>query len=201
MTTTVFDTTDKSTHANLTILSLYINGLSEGKKRIKLFEILINKNIDIAIQQETHSTKKTINLWEKELPGKPFWNSCKISKSSRVAIFFRKDLDIETHTILKDDEGRILCPNFSYKKQNFQIINIYAPTRNSMQPKFYKSLKQYITAKQNIILGGDFNMVEDLLLDRLGGNPNNTHMLGLNFLTEIKKQKKLIDILEKRKPT
>ena len=32
MATTVFDTTDKSTHTNLTILSLYINGLSEEKK-------------------------------------------------------------------------------------------------------------------------------------------------------------------------
>ena len=181
MTTTVFDTTDKSTHTNLTILSLNINGLSEEKNRTKLFEILINKKIDIAIQQETHSTKKTINLWEKEWPGKSFWNSCKISKSSGVAIFLRKELDIEKHTILKDEEGRILSLNFSYEKQNFQIINIYAPTRNSMQPKYYKSLKQYLTAKQNIILGGDFNMVEDLLLDRLGGNPNNTHMLGLNF--------------------
>ena len=55
-----------------------------------------------------------------------------------------------------------------------------------MKPKFYKSLKQYITAKQNIILGGDFNMVEDVLMDRLGGNPNNTHMLGLNFVLAIK---------------
>ena len=185
MTTTVFDRTDKSTHTNLTILSLNINGLSEEKKRTKLFEILIDKNIDIAILQETHSTK-TINLWEKEWPGKSFWNSCKISKSSGIAIFLRKDLDIETHTILKDEEGRILSLNFSYEKQNFQIINIYDPTRNSMKPKFYKSLKQYITAKQNIILGGDFNMVEDVLMDRLGGNPNNTHMLGSNFVLAIK---------------
>ena len=32
MTTTVSETTDKSTHAKLTILSLNINGLSEEKK-------------------------------------------------------------------------------------------------------------------------------------------------------------------------
>ena len=29
-------------------------------------------------------------------------------------------------------------------------------------------------------------MVEDLFLDRLGGNPNNTYMLDLDSLTEIK---------------
>ena len=77
MTTTVSDTTDKSTHTKLTILSLNINGLSEEKKRTKLFEILINKNIDIAILQETHSTKKTINLWEKEWPRKYFFRQNK----------------------------------------------------------------------------------------------------------------------------
>ena len=50
MTTTVFDRTDKSTHTNLTILSLNINGLSEEKNRTKLFEILIKK----------HTTRNTL---------------------------------------------------------------------------------------------------------------------------------------------
>ena len=31
---------------------------------------------------------------------------------------------------------------------------------------FYKTLKNYIDPKQNLILGGDFNMVEDILLDK-----------------------------------
>ena len=30
-------------------------------------------------------------------------------------------------------------------------------------------------------------MVKDLFLDRQGGNPNNTHVLGLNYLTQNKK--------------
>ena len=77
MTTTVSDITDKSTHTKLTILSLNINGLSQEKKRTKLFEILINKNIDIAMLQEAHSTKKTINLWEKEWPRKSFFRQNK----------------------------------------------------------------------------------------------------------------------------
>ena len=37
-------------------------------------------------------------------------------------------------------------------------------------------------------------MVEDLLLDRKGGNPNNTHLLGLTNLIKIKQKNKLIDI-------
>ena len=75
---------------------------------------------------------------------------------------------------------------FSFEKQNFQIINICGPTKNSKKRNFYKTLNKYITLDENIILGGDFNMVEDPLLDRYGGNPNITHTLGINYLTKIK---------------
>ena len=95
-------------------------------------------------------------------------------------------MNVNISTILQDTEGRILCLNFSIEKQNYQIMNIYAPTRNSEKTKFYKTLKNYIELKQNLILGGDFNMLEDILLDIKGGNPNITHILGLNYLIKIK---------------
>ena len=43
-------------------------------------------------------------------------------------------------------------------------------------------------------------MVEDLLLDRQGGNQNNTHMLGLDHLSKIKQTNNLIDIWRKENP-
>ena len=79
-------------------------------------------------------------------------------------------------------------------------MNIYAPTRNSEKTKFYKTLKNYIQMKQNLILGGDFNMLEDILLDIKGGNPNITHILGLNYLTKIKQTNNLRDIWPKENP-
>lgn len=59
MTTTPQNITNNYT--TLSVLSLNINGLSEGKKRNELFEILINKNIDITLIQETGSTKNLTN--------------------------------------------------------------------------------------------------------------------------------------------
>lgn len=59
MTTTPHNITNNYT--TLSVLSLNINGLSEGKKRNELFEILINKNIDITLIQETGSTKNLTN--------------------------------------------------------------------------------------------------------------------------------------------
>ena len=137
MTNTTHDMTDNYT--TLSVLSININGMSEEKKRNKLFDILKNKNIDITLIQETHSTKNLINKWEKEWLGKSFWNSGLIAKSSGVAILIKKDLNINISTVLQDKEGRILSLNFSIEKQNYQIINIYAPTRilknqNSTKP-------------------------------------------------------------------
>ena len=198
MTTTTHNTTDS--YRTLSVLSLNINGMSEDKKRHKLFETLINKNIDISLIQETHSTRNLICKWQKEWLGKSFWNSATIAKSSGVAILIKKDLNVNFSTIRKDKEGRVLSLHFSIEKQNYQIINIYAPARNSEKPKFYKTLKNYIDSKQNLILGGDFNMVEDILLDRKGGNPNKTHTLGLDYLIKIKQANNLTDIWRKENP-
>ena len=55
MTKTIQDMIDNTT--KLSVLSLNINDLSKDKKRNKFFEKLINKNIDITLLQETHSTK------------------------------------------------------------------------------------------------------------------------------------------------
>ena len=65
---------------------------------------------------------------------------------------------------------------------------------------FYKILKNYIDPKQNLILGGDFNMVEDILLDKKCGNTNITHTLRLEYLTKIKQTNNLTDIWRKQNP-
>ena len=198
MTAITHDMTDNYT--TLSVLSININGMSEVKKRNKLFDILKNKNIDITLIQETHSTENLINKWEKEWLGKSFWNSGIVAKSSGVAILIKKDLNVNVSTILQDKEGRILSLNFSIEKQNYQIMNIYAPTRNSEKRKFNKILNNYIDPKQNLILAGDLNMVEVILLDRKGGNPNITHTLGIEYLTKIKQTNNLTDIWRKQNP-
>ena len=43
-------------------------------------------------------------------------------------------------------------------------------------------------------------MVEDLLLDRQGGSPNNTHMLDLQYLIKLKQKYGLTNIWRKENP-
>ena len=60
--------------------------------------------------------------------------------------------------------------------------------------RFFLKLKGYVTPKYEVILGGDFNMVENLTMDRQGGNPNRQHLYGLEELNEIKQNCNLTDI-------
>ena len=60
--------------------------------------------------------------------------------------------------------------------------------------KIYKTIK----SDQKTILAGDFNMTENIFLDRIGGNPNNTHTFDIQDLNCIKNKNKLID-MEKNK--
>ena len=84
--------------------------------------------------------------------------------------------------------------------QIFQLIHIYAPTNPKDRLTFFKELHKIIEKRNNTLLAGDFNMLEDIFLDKLGGIKSNTHLTGLDIITEIKNQNNLIDICRKINP-
>ena len=57
------------------------------------------------------------------------------------------------------------------ESSSFIITNIYAPNIPKKRKKICQNLETYITNNNNNILGGDFNMVENIQKDRAGGNP------------------------------
>lgn len=54
--------------------------------------------------------------------------------------------------------------------------------------------------KQNIILGGDFNLVLDINLDKIGGNPI-THLRALSVVKDFMSEANLVDIWRIKNPT
>ena len=186
------------TCTNLTITSLNVNGLSDEKKRTNAYQFLKNKTADIILLQETHSTKENQTKRQKEWKGLSIWHSGTKPKSSGVAILFKENLNIAMLQLHSDAEGRIISLTFLFENQTFNLVNVYAPTKNSKQRKSFKKLQKYIYKNNNIIVGGDFNMVEDLTLDRQGGTPNNTHLLGIEYVRKIKETNNLIDIWRKK---
>ena len=112
----------------------------------------------------------------------------------------KENLEIDVLNISKDKNGRIVKCLLSTTLEILQIINIYAPTISSEKEKFYEKLLKYVENHKKKILAGDFNMVENLFLDRKGGNPTNIHQLGLQNLNRIKNTHNMIDIWQKSNP-
>ena len=61
-------------------------------------------------------------------------------------------------------------------------------------------MQKFIKHDKKAILAGDFNMIENIFLDRQGGNPNNTQTIGIQYLNCIKNNHKLIDIWRETNP-
>ena len=69
-----------------------------------------------------------------------------------------------------DHEGRILCADITLANTKLRLINIYAPNIASERRLFIKNLETYLITSREIIIGGDWNCIENLLLDKMGGN-------------------------------
>ena len=84
-----------------------------------------------------------------------------------------KNTQFEVHKISEDENGRFLLVNGTKDDKNVTLCNIYAPSgpQNLKERKlFFENLKDSISEFQSdnskLILGGDFNCVTDVDLDR-----------------------------------
>ena len=175
------------------IASLNYCGLQENKKRKRIFQTFCNSKFDIILLQETHSTDETVIHWKKDWTGRGIFPSLNSTKS-RVAILCKEPKNFTVEFEKSDKAGQIISVTVETHTKKFQITNIYAPNIPSQQKIFFDKLKCYVTPKYDVILGGDFNMVENLTMDRQGGNCNRQHQYGLEELNKIKKHCNLTDI-------
>jgi len=123
-----------------------------------------------------------------------------------VAIISKHKLENVKIDLIKDKlkQARIISAEVKYKKKNIQIINIYTPNGNPVDTEKYsykkewldsliKQLKALSKKNENIILGGDFNILpapedaynikgfEDDALYRLEIRKKFREMLNLGF--------------------
>ena len=89
-----------------------------------------------------------------------------------VAIISKKKLDKIEKDIFKDKnkQSRIITADLKHKSKTIKLINIYTPNGNPVDTEKYtyklywlesliKKLKGYLKKKENIIIGGDFNII------------------------------------------
>ena len=88
------------------------------------------------------------------------------SNARGVIILIRRNLGLVVPSFKKDLEGRWILINFRYEEQCFSLINMY--TSNHDYPQFFAEIIETIEQSnpQNILWGGDFNLVMDIQMDK-----------------------------------
>ena len=158
------------------IYSLNVRGIRDKVKRRIVFRHLKKKYPGgIYILQETHSSDDVEQSWKLDWNGPVYFNHGE-TDSCGVTTLIYPGLDLNVLDIVKDDCGRFLALRIQLSnEEEFYICNIYAPTRNKVQEqiKFLNYVKNSLCLLNplNVILGGDFNTIFDVNMDKQGGSP------------------------------
>ena len=79
-------------------------------------------------------------------------------------------LDFEDLEVKRDFYGRMINVKLSLHDWQFQIMCIYAPNDPKDRSEFFSDLWRHTFLGIPLFLGGDFNCIDSLELDRAGGD-------------------------------
>jgi len=156
--------------AKLVIKTFNAKGLDDYSKRKDVFRWFKKKNPDILMIQESHSNKGKEKVWNREWETKIVYSHGD-SNARGVCVCFKKELNYVINNLSRDKDGRILVLDITVDDYRFTLANIYAPNKDT--PQFFDKLFDMIDQFHNtsIIIGGDFNLVFNVTIDKKGGRP------------------------------
>ena len=151
------------------IASLNVDGIRDDDKRARIFEYLKSLKYDFFLLQETHIQTEDIEAWSTEWGGPCFWSPGS-NKSRGVGIVCNVSLDFEDLEVKRDMYGRLVNVKLSLHGWIFQIMCVYAPNDPRGRSEFFSDLWRHAFPGIPMLLGGDFNCIESLELDKAGGD-------------------------------
>ena len=166
--------------------SINCNGLREPTKIEYLKSVLEKEKIDVCFIQESHIDNFKIGKFvERKLNARTFWSYTDNSKCKGAGIVIDNSFDCEIKNILYDPLGRYVCIDIFHNEYDFRLISVYAPNNEKDRKSFFQDIYKLFVVKKPIILGGDFNCVGNLELDKIGGNKDRgngawDHLLNIN---------------------
>ena len=164
------------------ILTINVRGtIKDFEKRNKLLACAQLNNINVILMQETHVSglnyKKKI---DKIFDCKSYW-SFGTSDSKGVAILLLNNFKREILKFDRDIEGRIVAVKIRTDWGDLNIVNVYSPNNIAERKTFFKKIDRYLIGTIPSIIGGDWNMVENINLDKINGN----HQRGNEGVSEL----------------
>ena len=178
--------------STLVIVTLNVDGINDNQKRNSIFKTLKEINYDIICLQETHIQQQNINKVKKEWGYTSYWNPGPSQHSGGTAILMG-NTDLKIEAVKKDDVGRVTVARLTVCEDSIQVVNIYGPNKPGDREEFFGSIKDYMYDTDHTILIGDFNMVEDIEMDRRIQSQDIVYTQGRKNLTLLKNSYKLRD--------
>ena len=184
---------------SITLCSYNVRGIGSAIKREQIFAWFKDKKFDICLLQETHSVEENRELWEREW-GKYCFFSGKSTNSEGVGILLNPNLSCEILDHIELVSGRLQALEIKIQEKFVTILNIYGPNKDEID--IFEILELYISTHEdkNFIIGGDFNTVLDIHLDKKNGKLD-THKRCRQKITNILETYDLTDIWRDKHPT
>ena len=150
--------------ANLTIGSVNCRGLASDEiKRRDIFH-KCKQLYEITFLIDTHCSKEKEKQWKNEWGYSAFFASLN-STSRGVSIMFKNSFQYTLHSDTRDPKGNFIILDVSTQEQRLSLVALYGPNEDS--PDFFENLKSKLVSLSNtsIIIGGDWNVVQDFNFD------------------------------------
>ena len=176
----------------LKITSLNVRGLRDDAKRREVFNWLRAKRPSICMLQEVHCIEKTNHLWKAEWGYQAYFTSFESNKAG-VCILFNNNFNLQLQRLYTDPAGRFIICDLKANEKLLTLANIYAP--NEDKPSFFQNFYDHLLNFncEDIIIGGDFNLVLNIENDKKGGIAK-THQNSLKTVQEISENLDLLDV-------
>ena len=161
------------------ILSLNVRGIRNYTKRNKIFNWLKNhtSNQAVVLLQETHSTSDVENLSSNQWQFKEkiiFSNGEHNARGTLIA--FRENLVYKLEYKIIDDGGRYIILKCIIQDSPILLVNLYNSNNENEQVQIIEKVTLAIenidpNHSYNVVMGGDFNFIQDTVYDSDGGSP------------------------------
>jgi len=189
------------------MLSANVNGINDNRKKEAIKEHIC-KNSKIIFLQETKIDK---HVGIDDLKRIFFGYYMIISPSTGnngncggLVTMIKKIDCIKINYASRIITDRYICIDITVAGSRFRLINIYAPNDGYERIRFFHEFEHLLDTNKYIIMGGDFNCIDSINLDRMGGsnkeaNVKNT-LRGSEVLKRYKLSHDIIDVFRTRNP-
>lgn len=176
--------------SELSLISINARGLRDLTKRKSFFLFCKGKNANLIFLQETHSKQEDTIFWSKQWGDETYF--CHGSSRSAGVAILLKNFQGQIISSKMDENGHWLFLTVCLDNVIFILLNIYGYNNQTQNKLFLEEitlnldhLKSFYSTN-NIIIGGDLNLVHDEFFDKWPSKHNSSYLnkIFYNFCSE-----------------